>query len=434
MAQEQGLFNFFYSGKDAQYIAGMTHCNLPNSVVLEKGWFDYTAFPPTQNGEKWDYRRIMRGGGWGMRIMYPNGANEKKIIEPKDDEGDYRVDTDVITSFKITTGPRITPDDKAIVTFRVGGSTISKTDIVLPDGGSQLVWTKWHTPTTPQTMTVTATISGNSNARFEGGGRTIKKTVNIVDLDENVPPDPRAKDPKTGEPVQAPNGYIVPRLPRKAEETTATWGEWSAFWKANWVWHEDWEKVWTGEYYTDPKTGEERKEYEWVDNGEWVDEGDWEYFWNSYSATLSASYSIKPDEKVSTAKQFYSDWEMKSGYGINIESDINVSTDAPNSAIAKQGNMINLFPEFNYDKYCRLSERMGGGRFELKKNKYSTYNQRVHFTPLWFPDDEKYTTYSEIVDVWTPAGQLTLGLDDFINIKGNVFDDWRVVPGDPYKD
>ena len=67
--------------------------------------------------------------------------------------------------------------------------------------------------------------------------------------------------------------------------------------------------------------------------------------------------------------------------------------------------------------------------FKLKNNKYSHYNQRVHFTPLWFPDDEKYTAYSEVIDLWTPAGMLSIGLDDYINIKGNVFDDWRVVPG-----
>ena len=445
IAQQNGMFNFFYSGSDAQFIAGMTHCNLPNSVVLEKNWFDYTAFPPTENGEKWSYTRILRGGGWGMRIMYPNGTNSEEPIEPPNpvpddpDEGekqtgdlsigDYRTDTDVITSFVITTSGRITPDDVATVKFKVGGNTISTTDVVLPAGGSQLVWCKWHTPTTPQTMTVTAAISGNGNAKFEGGGRSTEKVVKIVNLDENIPPDPVAKDPNTGKPVQKPSGWKIPRLPSKADKRSNTWGEWSAEWIPDWVWHENWKRVWTGDRDEDG-----HKIYEWEDHGKWVDEGDWEYYWNTFSATLSANYSIKPDEKVPTAKQYYSDWEMKSGYGINIDADINVTTDAPSSAVAKQGNMINLFPEFNYNTYCRLSERMGSGEFQLKHNEYSTYNQRVHFTPLWFPDDEKYTTYSEIIDVWTPAGQLTMALNDFVNIKGSVMDDWRVVPGDSHED
>ena len=442
LAQKNELFNFFYSGKDAQYIAGMTHCNLPNSVVLEKGWFDYTAFPPTKNNEKWDDTRIIRGGGWGMRIMYPDGSNTKEPIEPpvddkdkdKDKEnpsnpkntgiGDYRVNTDVITSVNVTTGNRITPDDEAIVTFEANGQTLGSMNIVLPDGGSQLAWIKWHTPSTPQTMNITARLSGNSSAKFENGGRIKDITVKIVDLNENIPPDPRAKDEKTGKPVQKPNGWIVPKLPRKADKRSATWGEWEAFWKANWVWHEDWRRVWTGGYNEDG-----RKEYEWEDRGKWVNEGDWEYFWKSYSATLSAEVKIKPDDKVPTAKQFYNRWEMKSGYGLNIEVSARLVSDAPNASITEAQNVVNYFPEFNYDTYWRLSDRISGGKFELKKNKYSTYNQRVHFTPLWFPDDERYTTYSEVIDLWTPAGMLSVSLDDFINIKGNVFDDWRVVPG-----
>lgn len=433
LAQQSGAFDFFYSGSQAQHIAGMTHSNLPNSVVLEEGWLGYTAYPPLAPKTKWNNDRIIAGGGWGMRFLKANGANTEEIITPPGEEddgsgetkniniGDYRVDTDVITSFTVGTGERITPDTKATVTIYVDSRPVSTTDIVLPDGGSQLVWAKWHTPSTPRDMTVSASISGNSNAYFIGGSN---KVVKIRNLSENVPPDPVAKDPKTGKPVQGPKGYKIPKLPRKAKTTTATWGDWSSFWKADWQWHEDW--TWKDDY--------EKDGGKWVDNGKWVDEGDWEYFWNSYSASLSAEVKIKPDSKVPTAKQLYSDWEMKSGYGLNIEVVAKTFYDAPSSAITPAQNVINFFPEFNYDTYWRLSENMGGGnnaKFELKKNKYSTYNQRVHFTPLWFPDNKKYTTYSEVIDLWTPAGMLSIGLDDFINIEGNLFDDWRVVPVKP---
>lgn len=426
IAQRDGLFDFFYSGANAQHIAGMTHANLPNSIVLEMDWFGYTAHSPTKAKEKWSNDRILQGGGWGMRFLRPNGSNtQEPIIPPVDDDGgpgefrnlnigDYRVDTDVITSFTVGTNGKITPDKPATITIYVDGKIISSTDIVLPQGGSQLVWAKWHTPSKPQVMNVSANISGNSNAYFIDGG---SKQVTIVDLNENIPPDPVAKDPKTGKPIQMPKGFRIPKLPQKANNTSATWGEWSAFWKADWIWYEDWQ--WNN--YLE----------RWVDYGEWVDEGDWEYFWNQYSASLSATHNIKPDEKVPTAKEYYNRWEMKSGYGLNIEVSTNVFYNSSSSDITGVQNIINYFPEFNYSIYCRLSEKVSGGtnaRFQLKKNKYSPYNQRVHYTPLWFPDGEKYTTYSEVIDLWTPTGMLSLGLDDYINIKGNLFDDWRVVP------
>lgn len=419
LAQKDGIFNFFYSGGDAQFIAGMTHANLPNSVVLEKDWFGYTAYSPTNNKVKWSDERILKGGGWGMRFLTGKGSNTQEEIvpgivdDPKNlNRGDYRIDTDVITSFTVSTNKRITPDNIATITIYADGNEISSTNIVLPENGSQLVWAKWHTPSKPKNMNISASISGNSDAHFIGGNN---KYVKVVDLNEKTPPNPVAKDPKTGKPIEKPKGFKIPKIPNKAKITTASWGEWSAFWKSNWVWNEDWN--WTGN--------------SWVDNGEWIDEGDWEYFWEQYSASLSAKSKIKPDEKVPTAKKFYERWEMKSGYGINIETSAKIFYNSPKSHITGAQNIINYFPEFNYDNYCRLSEKTSGvmnAEFKLKNNKYSHYNHRTHFTPLWFPDDEKYAPYSEVIDLWTPAGMLSVGLDDYINIKGNVFDDWRVVP------
>lgn len=412
LAQKMGLYDFFYSGKDAQFIAGMTHANLPNSIVLEKNWLGYTAYPPLSGNQKWSNDRIIKGGGWGQRILYPNAKPKELIKSPDDtDDGDHRVDTDVITSFWIYTEGRITPDNPTYVIFYVEGREVENMYVVLPEEGSQLVWVKWHTPTEPTTITVTAEILGGGY--FGDGEKSTSKSFKIVDLNDNPPPDPRAKDSETGKPVQKPTGWVVPNLPRREPKISATWGTWSAYWEEDWVWYEDW--------YWSEETG-------WADLGEWVDEGDWEYFWNSYYATLNSKYLIKPDDMVPTAKQFYNRWKMKSGYGINIEVESRVSTDAPSSAVATQGNVINYFPEFNYTKYWRLSDRMGRGKFELKENKYSPNKKRVHYTPLWFPDESKYTPYSELIDIWTPAGMLSIGLDDYIDINGSVWDDWRVVP------
>ena len=86
-----------------------------------------------------------------------------------------------------------------------------------------------------------------------------------------------------------------------------------------------------------------------------------------------------------------------------------------------------LFPEFNYN---RLLEKSGGS-FVFRKNKYSTYNDWVHFTPIWFPDRKNYTVYVEIFDVWCTAGQLSVRLTDQIFINGSVYDDWHIAPTKP---
>ena len=56
-----------------------------------------------------------------------------------------------------------------------------------PDGDSQLVWVKWHTPSEPCVITIAVSVSGGGTAQS-----TI--TCNVVDLDGNDPPNPVADD------------------------------------------------------------------------------------------------------------------------------------------------------------------------------------------------------------------------------------------------
>ena len=124
---------------------------------------------------------------------------------------------------------------------------------------------------------------------------------------------------------------------------------------------------------------------------------------------------------------------MKSGYGIQISVDTHLSGDTQYCTGSQIANV--LFPEFNYNRhsttlYNRLLEKSGGS-FVFRKNKYSTYNDRVHFTPIWFPDRKNYTVYVEVFDVWCPAGQLSVRLTDQIFINGNVYDDWHIAPTKP---
>ena len=105
--------------------------------------------------------------------------------------------------------------------------------------------------------------------------------------------------------------------------------------------------------------------------------------------------SIQCDSKNPTA----SGTVMKSGYGINQIVTGSISSNQ-SSAVTKPQNAVSYFPEFGYETYWRLLERMGTGRFEFQKNPYSTYKNRTHFSPIWMPDGS-YT-----VNTWIFRWQL----------------------------
>ena len=139
--------------------------------------------------------------------------------------------------------------------------------------------------------------------------------------------------------------------------------------------------------------------------------------------------SIKPDEKSPTA----SGKVMKSGYGFNQTVTASVSTNQ-SSAVTGAQNAVTYFPEFSYQTYWRLLERMSSGygsRFEFKANPYSTYGRRTHFTPIWYPDGS-YTPHTWLIDSWTPDGMLSINLTDNITIRGSLWDDWHIAPQKPH--
>jgi hypothetical protein len=91
-------------------------------------------------------------------------------------------------------------------------------------------------------------------------------------------------------------------------------------------------------------------------------------------------------------------------------------------------NAATYFPEFRYAWYWRLLDRSITGKsssFEFKNNRYSTYDRRTHFTPLWFPDGT-YTPYTWLIDCWTPAGMLSMNLTATVTIRGNLWEEWHI--------
>lgn len=161
-----------------------------------------------------------------------------------------------------------------------------------------------------------------------------------------------------------------------------------------------------------------------MDNGYWEDQGWYDFFTDIYTASLIASSNIIPDTKVPTANGSI----MKSGYGVNNVVKSLFSSNASSSHITGAQTAISYFPEFQYQTYWRLLDLIIRGyssQLEFKQNPYSTYNQRSHFSPVWYPDGE-YSVYTYLLDAWTPDGMLSMNLNGSVNIQGSVFDDWHI--------
>lgn len=394
-AHEAALYDEKLGGGLRAKMVSLSHKNLPLALFLQTSDLGFAAWSGSSN-QKVSNTQIKAYLGLGV-IRF---SEADKGVDIDSNSYEYRCDTDVITSITVNTDRRRTPDNPVSVSFRVNGQNYTVSNIYIPEGESQKVWFKWHTPKTPQTLNIDVSISGAS-------ANKANITAKIVDLKENTPPNPTANDKNPS--------FKASSIPSKAPKTSATWGKWDCYWEPKWEWQANWSWVSTGK-----NTGY------WVDNGHWVDRGDWKYKWISYYAYLSANMNLQPDAKVPTA---YSK-TMKSGYGINLNVNSNLSSNAPSSSITGAQNVISYYPEFNYKTYNRVLEMITAGyssSFQLKKNKYSTYNQRVHFTPIWYPDGT-YSVYAEVIDVWTPEGMLSVNLNDYVNIKGSLYDDWHIGP------
>lgn len=385
-ATEAALYDEHLSGGLRRKLVSISHKNLPLAMFLETPDLGYPAWKgsTTSPASNTDIKSSL-----GLGIVK---FNEEPVEKPEIDtyNYEYRTNTEVVTAVDVR-GGQSDPDNPVSVTFNVNGKSYTVNNVYYPSGDSQLAWIRWTTPKEPQSMTITVDVSG--------GGSVNKGiiNVNIVDLNENIPPDPNADDRN--------DSFVRPSLPQKEQITTANWGVWRPWWQEYWVWH---------------STGE--------DSGYWCDHGWWEFDFDRYSASLTASMSITPDEKAPTA----SGKTMKSGYGINEIVNTHVST-TQNSAVTPAQNAVTYFPEFEYQGFWRLLDRMTGGydmRHEFKENRYSTYKRRTHFTPIWYPDGA-YTPYTWLIDCWTPAGMLSMNLNDSVTIDGNLWSDWHIAPQTP---
>ena len=364
---------------------------------------------------------------------------------------------------------------KVSYTVKTKGRSTIKTgviDVNCPADDEAMSWFQWRTPSKEQSVTITLK-SNNSNLLLvdEEGNlcETLVIEADISKVEEITPPDPKVSDKRPSWQKVYSMSAVQDKISKyvSADDSTEelSWYTWTC--AANWSQDEDTENrsyviITGGPLYNNddyPYVGSvfEREELtitKWgVDNRYFASEGSKRLSGDFYagavyistssihlekktfSVSASADVTISPSDYCKTA--IYSEssgkYTMKSGYGIQISVDTHISGDTQYCTGSQTSNV--LFPEFNYNRhstalYNRLLEKVNGS-FVFKKNKYSTYNDRVHFTPIWFPDKKNYTVYVEVFDVWCPAGQLSVRLTDQIYINGNVYDDWHIAPVKP---
>lgn len=382
-ATEAAMYDELTSGAVRAVLPTSVFQNLPLSMFLEAEDLGYPAWSGPKTGIRTN-KEIKTALGLGIVRFKETDIPP----EAEDYDYEYRINTEVITSVTVS-GGQADPDNPVKVKFNIGSQTYTVSGVYYPEGDRQLVWVRWTTPSTPQTMIIRVSATG--------GGVVNKGTITakIVDLLGNDPPNPMADDRN--------DSYTASSIPNNTQKTSASWGVWHPWWQENWVWHD----------------GDDD------DDGYWEDEGWWEFDWNSYSASLSASMSITPDEKDPTA----SVKDMKSGYGINQDTTAHVSTNQ-SSAVTNAQTALTYLPEFNYQNYWRLLDQTQYGynaKFEFPINKFSTYKRRTHFTPIWMPNGS-YTPYTWLFDCWTPDGMLSMNLTDSVYIQGSLWDDWHIAP------
>ena len=380
-------------------------------------------------------------------------------------------------SFKHGDEMRLSNTFKGTVSYKIkttSGSTIKSgtVNITCPAGGEEAMgWIKWHTPRREQSVVITLESKRDTLILLDENGDHCEKLIinaDIAKVKESTPPDPQVSDTRPSWQKIYSQSSVQDRISEYVSNNSLqelSWYTWSigASWTQHWDWTDKRVSVITGGMtdpssdtpYWDAETKTEDITFtSWgVDNhyfasataermsGKFytgavlISKADLQLEKVTYSVSMSAEATISPSDycKTATYSESNGKYTMKSGYGIQINVDTHLSGDTQYCTGSQTANV--LFPEFNYNRhnttlYNRLLEKVNGS-FVFKKNKYSTYNDRVHFTPIWFPDKKNYTVYVEVFDVWCPAGQLSVRLTDQIYIKGNVYDDWHIAPVKP---
>jgi hypothetical protein len=482
-ATEAALFDQLTGGALTSAMGPLTRQNLPLALFLEEDEFTNSPFRIDEwLGSRNSYASnvdILSQLGIGLIDFFRDTFHSQGALT----EFSYPTDTWVVTSFRLCNvqhggapGNPITSRNPATAQITVNGTTYNIPNIYIPRGGEQVVWVKWRTPSTPQTLIMSATASKGLFYNVNNAGSSnmyvdfILAEIEIYDNDmERVPPDPTLND--TAASIgYTPSGAASGRSSlMSGAQRTNSW----FVWDCNFIFHRSYTQTYTswsglpsyptGNSYNEVtgiytertvvSSGSEWRYDWWWDDWyleRWVVVRFDEYIYNFnrivYNAEVRNSYvRIKPDVNVPTAYTQGNTTFMKSGYGINVEVEPFIritmrhegtgatstnsyfAASTTNFAAAPQ-YIFAYFPEFRYSQYFRQLQQIGG-QYVFRQNKFSTFNERTHYTPWWFPDNANYEIVARSDFAYTPSGQLRLfEVSDAIRIEKNLMDDWRIAP------
>ncbi len=349
-ATEAACYDKMLNGALRSKMVSLTNKNLPLSMFLQTADLGYPAWAGSTTAKQDDSTII---NALGIGIIYFDAPPEPSEVISGDLE--YHTDTDVVTSIYVSSPYDYTPDSNKEITITAYGASYTE-QFICPKGGRQMIWLRWHTPSTPQTVMIA--VSGAASGAV---------TANIVGLEENEPPNPNFSDSN--------------KTFRLSDEPTAESNLSTAWYKiyAKWV----------------------------SDEGG----GHWEFRQRTYSATLDVNYNLTPAARVQTEYDLgFGDWKMKSGYGVEADVAVTVSGEGgvSSSDVTPAQHVEALFPEFGYETYNRFLTPVNSATYNtswhFKPNRYSYYSDPVHFTPLWYPDGTDYPVPITVEDAWTPDG------------------------------
>jgi len=155
------------------------------------------------------------------------------------------------------------------------------------------------------------------------------------------------------------------------------------------------------------------------------------YAIKTFYARLTTGFSIWPDERIA-----YEDKpkQMESGFGLGVQCTTTLTTDydQPEKLVGPQlvwvrspESAYGLTSDWQSVRDSLTAETGNSGdtaiTWCLEVNPWSVTGQRLHYTPLWFPDGQ-YTVLAQAFYAWSPVGQLYEYETDSLTIEGDMYD------------
>lgn len=264
--------------------------------------------------------------------------------------------------------------------------TDKKTDVVIPSGGSNLVYFKWTVPSglTGKTVYCECTVNSDNSLNEENrNNNTVVFQTVIKSVLESQTPDTRYES-------TAPASYS-PSAPIPTNNRTGlSWTEWK------------------------------------YENGAFV--------LKTYGIRVnSAIPTLKPDVSCPTAEMTNGRWTIKSGYGITLEwaptiiAESGCSMPSADSYTGIQYAYA-TYPEYRYElaKNCCDNLDLISSKYCFRQNAYADGYARVHFIPVYVGDGS-YSVSISATGIWTPAGMISITVNsDTLEVSGSIYDDYYV--------